>query len=156
MNRFFFISVVIASALFASCSGEKIDKKSYNILAPDLKAEINKLVIPCDQQGKTLELKGLNQLNFPDIEADNSEIPLYKKLKFILDEEPVDIVINKLTKDGFQFKYSSIIREYSLDASRPDVILDAGTIWMYCDKYKKHNEPKEEPEIQPNVMVTVE
>jgi len=156
MSNKIFLCSFIFSALLTSCGGEKIDKKSYNILATELKAEINKLTIPCDQEGKTIALEGLNQLNFPDIETDKSEFPLYKKLKFILDKEPVDIVINKLTKDGFQFKYSSIIREYSLDASRPDVILDEGTIWMYCDKYKKHNEPKKEPEVQPNVMVTVE
>jgi len=154
-NNFFACFFLLICSL-ASCGGEQIDKKSYNILAAELKTEINKLSIPCDQDSKTVTLEGLSQLNFPDIAGDKAALPMYKKLKFVLDNEPVDIVINKMTKDGFQFKYSSIIREYSLDASRPDVILDEGTIWMYCDKFKKHNEPKKEPEVTPNVMVTVE
>ena len=146
---------VLGSLFFCGCAGDKFDQKSYNILAEEVKKEINKLSIPCPVGEKEILVGNLNEVNLKGFEDDTAALEKFKKISLLYEDQEVTIIVNKSTKDGFQFKYSTDITEFALDR-KPIITRDEGTIWMYCDDYKKHNEPKAEPEVSPSVMITVE
>ena len=144
--------ITMMALLLVGCGGDKFDQKSYNQIGKAVKAEMNKLSIPCpvSKDGIGVVVPDSLQLQITD-----GILKLYKKQILIMDDQTISIIPNKVTADGFQFTYEADITEYSLDRG-PLVTRDAGTIWLYCDKHKKHNEPKAEPTLPTSKMVTVE
>lgn len=144
--------MILAIGLAASCGGDQFDQKSYNQIAEEVKAEMNKLSVRCPVSGPIVSVVKPDSVT---LELREGGLQLYKKHQLLVDGREVAIVPTKVTDDGFQFKYETDLVEYALDR-KPITTRDAGTIWLYCDKYKKYNEPKDAPAAPASKMVTVE
>lgn len=139
-----------------SCQEDKFDKRGAGILAKEIQLEVNKVSIPCPVDKEGIVLNELDKITLTGLEKTDGVLKLYKKYTLDYDGQDVTIRPNKTTKDGFQFTYMTDIVEHSL-GEKPVTTRDEGTIWLYCDKYKKHNIPKEKAPQPTGVhMVTVE
>lgn len=145
-------SLLLTVTIAASCGGGQFDQKSYNQIAAEVKAEMNRLSVPCPVAGPVVSVSKPDSVT---LELREGGLQLYKKHLLTMDDLQIAIVPNKVTSDGFQFTYETDLVEYALDR-KPMTTRDAGTIWLYCDKYKKYNEPKQAPTAPTSKMVTVE
>lgn len=138
-----------------SCHEDNFDQKSFNFMAEEIKTQFNKFDIPCGLQDK-IELNNKTESTINGLSNQIIKLKKYKKHELYIDDLKVDFIINKANENGFQFKYSTDLIDYQID-KKPIITRDEGTIWMYCDKYKKHNLPKSKKPTSPTgVMITVE
>lgn len=136
---------ILALLLFVclwSCKSESdFDQQGYNVIGKKVQAEMNKLSIPCPV-GDRVQIFNIDSITIDELPENEGYLDINQKYTLQYEETPVSIYPNKRTKDGFQFRYVAYLKDYALDKEQPVITKDEGTVWLYCDDYKKHNTPK--------------
>lgn len=156
-----YLSLAILLALLLSVSSSCIDKpfdsKGSYVLGREIKAHMNQLSIPCPVAKEGVKLADMGGVNIEDLSAANMTLQIGKPYTVLYDDLSIKLLLSKITKDGFEFSYTTDVPQYG-NGPKPSIMRDEGVIWLYCDDYKKWNEPKakKEPELPRTKMVTVE
>ena len=150
------ILTITLLCMISGCKDQQFDSKGAYVYGQEIKAHMNQMSIACPVATAGVAIADFGGVVISDFDAEDV-LKVGKKYVVQYEDLLVDIWLSKITKDGYEFRYTTDVPTFTV-GEKTHVIRDEGQIWLYCDDYKKWNEPKarKEPELPRTKMVTVE